>query len=161
MALSVYKLHFVSRVDGFDIQPLGCRSCHQSPPFCSTNLPSWRTKQDGRQGPTGRKAGLTVDFNLLRDWIEECNESHPQCQPSAIIPLKLINCETRCIDQLRFRVPYCALSYPWGKTRPYDEEHRVDTALPSSLPPNIKDAITSALNLGVSVLSLFGSIGTV
>lgn len=84
--------------------------------------------------------------------MNECDQDHPQCHPPAIIPLKLINCETRCLERLPTHEPYCALSYVWGNVGPHDEDYHVDVTLPLSLPATIEDAIASTLNLHLKYL---------
>jgi hypothetical protein len=86
--------------------------------FCSTTPPSWDTIGKSWQGPASRKLEPNfIDFDIIREWIEYCEQNHPQCKPPLVVPLKLVNCQTRSIEYPLHHQPYCALSYVWGSLK--------------------------------------------
>jgi hypothetical protein len=122
--------------------------------FCSTTPPSWGTIGKSWQGPASRMLEPDfIDFDIIREWIEYCEQSHPQCKPPLVVPLKLINCQTRSLEYPLHHQPYCALSYVWGSFKSeHDENSSSRLALPSSLPATIEDAIKTTLSLHLKYL---------
>ncbi|KAL9619379.1 MAG: hypothetical protein Q9160_005974 [Pyrenula sp. 1 TL-2023] len=106
-----------------------------------------------------------LDFVLVRDWLRIC-QTHYRCQedhiPKKPLQMRMINCETREIEEADGTEPYVALSYVWGTSEPSKDESRnrvvspkaasstiEDVSLPTRLPLTIEDAIlaTRALNI--------------
>lgn len=107
-------------------------------------------------------------FNILRQWLLDCDENHRDCVPPAssqvILPKRLINVgeshsslvnlhETRQDDNMR----YLALSHPWGDpphvcTYPDNIEEHINGIKHESLPRTFRDAITATRGLGIHYL---------
>lgn len=98
----------------------------------------------------------TIDFSVLWSWLDDCKTHHSGCQLPNIIPLKLIHCQTRHVEQLQHHEPYCALRYIWGMTSSNSKQSTDDateqeigyhTQVSLSLPNTIEDALKSTLAL--------------
>jgi hypothetical protein len=102
---------------------------------------------------TGRRVSRKVPFDLIRGWIQNCNEVHRRRGNCHVIDpttklrrFKVIDCESReIIDMPRNSKPYLALSYVWGTT-PY--EPLVCSTLPVACPLVIEHAIEVTRKLG-------------
>ncbi|KAH9234676.1 hypothetical protein K456DRAFT_52872 [Colletotrichum gloeosporioides 23] len=94
-----------------------------------------------------------VDFDLVKTWIQTCNEHHPQCLKNQNRPtphIRLIDCVERRIIRAERGSRYVALSYVWGSA-PATATASSNTEL-GDLPRTIADAILVTLNLGYRYL---------
>jgi len=98
-----------------------------------------------------RLTGPSVDYALLRRWLERCRTSHGKtCQrPWApeLLSTRMIDVSARQVVPCPDRCDYVALSYVWGNVGPKkgDLENR-------QLPQTIEDAITVTAQLGIQYL---------
>ena len=84
------------------------------------------------------EAGSNVLFDLLRLWLQDCDNAHPECKPklpekneetaTTSLPTRLIdvgtegNIKPRLVETLKEKThgtAYVALSHPWGDTDAY------------------------------------------
>jgi len=104
----------------------------------------------------------TIDFALLKSWIEHCRATHTEsCSHRNILSsqeipenhgFKVIDCNTRQIVRSRMQdISYVALSYVWGRVSSSDTSSG-SNCLPMDLPNTIKDAIKITLHLGFQYL---------
>lgn len=72
-------------------------------------------------------AGSSSYFEILRQWLRDCDKYHPNCEPPNIfsVPTRLIDVGTSNSPALKLyetrqgdRMNYFALSHPWGKPPP-------------------------------------------
>lgn len=93
----------------------------------------------------------SIDFSVLKDWLDLCQTMHTQVcndhgrEPKTVEHFKLIDCHTRQIVTAQ-NVDYVTLSYVWGPT---EKCHEFSEQLPPTLPTTIEDAITVTQNLGL------------
>ncbi|ORY05300.1 hypothetical protein BCR34DRAFT_590959 [Clohesyomyces aquaticus] len=98
----------------------------------------------------------SIDYGLLKTWIDDCQSLHPECSrvgnvhnPKDLTTLRYIDCKTREIVPAPEGASYVALSYVWGRSRPYNPESCGKYgSLPEILPAVIHDAIEVTLRLG-------------
>ena len=98
----------------------------------------------------------TVDYGRIRDWIEQCRNSHTiSCQSQDTprpLGMKFIDCQTRKLVQIEPSDNYYALSYVWGMPGPGNSVHQVSNSaqeLPvSGVPRVIEDSISVVRELG-------------
>lgn len=131
--------------------------------------PSWATRGGetvAKLEPTfGRIRPLSVDFDMLRNWIHLCDEQHKICQNNeeavAIPRFRLIDVEKMCIIHVSGskRPPFATLSYVWG-TKPFlrlvqaninDLEER-GCLEKLTLPSTIRDAIGICAKLQIKYI---------
>jgi hypothetical protein len=90
------------------------------------------------------------DLSLVRSWIHECQGAHEKpCgyQRSSTLPLRLIDCVSRRLCELKRGSPYICLSYVWGSS-----SDPGDGKFPKQFPKTIEDAMSVALQLGIPYL---------
>jgi hypothetical protein len=96
-----------------------------------------------------RIAPNSIDYDILKDWIEFCHEHHSDmCGRSETRPIpgfKVIDCRTRKIINPEPEAKYVALSYVWGPN--ISGRHSKD-----SWPLTIKDSMTLTLRMGFRYL---------
>ena len=121
----------------------------------------------------GRRVLKTVDWNLIKTWYRTCWESHRGSCDRLVGTSKELSPHFRVIDLAKnqiVRAPiyhkkfrFVALSYVWGEDRidlakynhkllRSDLDKEGSAALPSELPPTIKDAVTITERLGFRYL---------
>ena len=104
----------------------------------------------------------SVDFNLLKTWVEHCRSAHTEsCSYRDILSgqsypdddaFRLIDCATRRIIHSKIMdVSFIALSYVWGPPLDNDSHHDPE-CLPETLPATIEDAINATIQLGFQYL---------
>ncbi|KAH7370177.1 heterokaryon incompatibility protein-domain-containing protein [Rhexocercosporidium sp. MPI-PUGE-AT-0058] len=107
--------------------------------------------QSHPQTPTRRIESDRIDYEVVQEWLQICQELHPdRCNPRSwpISSLRLIDCETRTIVPASNQ-EYVTLSYLWGT----DETESLFTGqLPLQLPRTIEDALVVTLELGFRYL---------
>lgn len=110
--------------------------------------------------------GSEAHFDIIRDWLEECDKHHGNCKPlsspRARLPTRLVDVgitgepsvrlyETKYDDELQ----YLALSHPWGTHRssqfctyPENLDRHLQGILLKDLPQTFQDAVeaTRCLN---------------
>jgi len=78
-------------------------------------------------------------FDIIRQFVRNCNAKHPKCQPAkgSPLPTRLIDLGTRDSPTIRIyetqdtdSIQYIALSHPWG---PYNKEHPHFCTFPQNL----------------------------
>ncbi|CAG8972454.1 hypothetical protein HYALB_00001143 [Hymenoscyphus albidus] len=93
----------------------------------------------------------TVDYEVIRSWLNECNNHHSKCKKERReFSLSLVDCENRRIVPSDSSTVYLALSYVWGEIRRCTIGS--DLRLPDDFPNTIADAITFTLNAGYRYL---------
>ncbi|KAI0010904.1 heterokaryon incompatibility protein-domain-containing protein [Xylariaceae sp. FL0662B] len=108
------------------------------------------TVQDGAMY---QKPPLINCYDRIRNYILTCQSSHeakewPSCQADdgmpLLVPLKVLDCQTRNIVRTPSNYPYLVLSYVWGSKTPSFDGPKY--------PATIEDAITVTLRLGYQYL---------
>lgn len=109
----------------------------------------------------------TTHFDILRRWIQHCDEYHPTCKPLPSfdsLPTRLIDVGTRGSSSIRLRETqphdreiYVALSYLWGSsTRIYTTASNIIRLKKEmeihELPETFQDAIRVTRELGIRYL---------
>ncbi|KAF2791060.1 HET-domain-containing protein, partial [Melanomma pulvis-pyrius CBS 109.77] len=111
----------------------------------------------------------TVDFGLVRKWVQTCKEDHPESVcGTPNIPLRedaerefrLIDIEKMCVVLAPSTEEYAALSYVWGKSGAKLElvksnQSAIETEgslLEHHLPETISDAMSVCKELGINYL---------
>ncbi|KAF2140414.1 uncharacterized protein K452DRAFT_230998, partial [Aplosporella prunicola CBS 121167] len=96
-----------------------------------------------------------IDYNILNNWIEYCEDNHTGCQSmvgNAVIPnLKLIDCTSMQIIGAEPHHKYATLSYVWGSSVQDDSKATLFSGL-SQLPQVIQDSINIAKRLNIQYL---------
>jgi hypothetical protein len=96
----------------------------------------------------------SIDFSVLKSWLDLCQTMHTHActsqnpDPKSVQHLKLIDCHTRQIVPAK-NADYVTLSYVWGRI---EECHEYSEQLPSTLPSTIEDAIEVTQSLGFRYL---------
>ncbi|KAH8787914.1 heterokaryon incompatibility protein-domain-containing protein [Diaporthe sp. PMI_573] len=103
--------------------------------------------------------GSEAHFTILRDWLEECDEQHEDCQPvkgaSFRLPTRLIDVGATGGTEVRLyetkdgdTFEYLALSHPWGPDRsshfctyPENLGHYLQRIPLEDLPQTFQDAV--------------------
>ncbi|GAW27408.1 putative HET domain-containing protein [Rosellinia necatrix] len=120
--------------------------------------------------PINRFPGSAGSLRLTRQWLENCQNSHPKCKgvSQTYMPLRVLHIRDDGCGSCDFHVtlkvttgkpiePFAALSYCWGGDQPY----KTTTARMQSgnmslkwrkLPRSIQDAIKTAAALGLRYL---------
>ncbi|KAI0972309.1 HET-domain-containing protein [Xylaria arbuscula] len=93
----------------------------------------------------------SLDYSVIRSWIDDCKETHTVCLIPPFMPLKVIDCKGRVVTRAAKDITYVALSYVWGSSAT-SEEPLVNGQLPIKLPATVEDAISVTLQLGYSYL---------
>lgn len=110
--------------------------------------------------------GSGLHFEILRQWLRDCDENHTNCKSQ-----KLYSLPTRLIDvgskdhpvlklyetQPRDRIKYFALSHPWGSpphfcTSPENYERHRQSINPKELPATFQNAVTVTRELNLQYL---------
>lgn len=106
-----------------------------------------------------RLLNVHVDFTVLRAWLGFCALHHTKTCSSRdsreMLPLRVIDCNSRMIIPATSSCQYLALSYVWGNSTASLGEDDSDLAkdqLPKYLPQTIEDAILTAKCLGYDYL---------
>jgi hypothetical protein len=94
-----------------------------------------------------------VEYAIVRSWMQDCQSKHkgpclgkgsPQSSS-----MKLINCNSRRLEQASFPCTYLALSYVWGQVDQAENASQLSNGvLPLSLPRTVEDAIAVTKALG-------------
>lgn len=106
----------------------------------------------------GRIVDTEVDFELLRGWINFCQENHNKTlcaiKRKTHANLQLIDCERKLVVKAPPGCTYVALSYVWGP-QPCDKDigyhppqSQTVNSLPESIPIVVQDAIIATQRLG-------------
>lgn len=116
---------------------------------------------------TRNRAEESVQWDVIRRWLFECNENHKHpraihSKPTVPPGFRLIDVNKRCVVEREGFCEYIALSYVWGsrsESACYVEQTtcaNIETLkLPgglSQLPETIEDAITICQKLGIQYL---------
>lgn len=94
-----------------------------------------------------------VDFGLLREWIEKCQNEHSACRKvkeesvDVGIVLQVVDCRAKTKVSLPPGEPYLALSYRWGPLPECEDPWGVSAA-----PRTVRDAMALCLRLGFRYL---------
>ncbi|KAF2108794.1 ankyrin repeat-containing domain protein [Lophiotrema nucula] len=105
--------------------------------------------------PQIRPVDPSVDWKLVREWLEYCHLNHEaSCQADgAISSLRVIDCrnpdDPRLVDLLEANGQYVALSYVWGDQNSANSDHNLSI---QSAPLVIKDAMEVVRCLGFEFL---------
>lgn len=125
---------------------------------------SWKAQIVGR--PIQSDPGSDECISMIRDWIQECNNSHPRCHQhtSRNLPARLIDVgsadelsEPRLVNSDGRQGYYVALTHVWGGLVPVrtlkENIAKFMCQIPFLLlPTNFKDAITITRRLGIQYL---------
>jgi hypothetical protein len=114
--------------------------------------------------------GSKSHFDIIRQFLKNCNAKHPKCLPAkgSPLPTRLIDLGTRDSPTIRIyetqdtdSIQYIALSHPWG---PYNEDHPHFCTFPRNLdeykknisfdklPATFQHAVTTTRELGLRYL---------
>ena len=110
--------------------------------------------------------GSRANFALARQWLSACQTGHAQCSPAprAFMPTRLIDVgqdkssqAPRLVTLTGEQRQYAALSHCWGgeiefKTSQANLKHMKDGMSMEDMPPNFRDAIVIARELGLEYL---------
>lgn len=105
--------------------------------------------------------GDVPSLNVIREWLDDCQQNHPRCKPTGEKPPRLPKRLLKLEDQYAYIVdntfdpPYVALSHCWGPPpipRQMLEGGSETTLTISTLPRNFQDAITVTKKLGYEYL---------
>jgi hypothetical protein len=115
-------------------------------------------------------AASETHFDILRQFVKNCNTNHPKCLPpkGSPLPTRLINVGTKDAPTIRLfdtkptdSVQYIALSHPWG---PFIEDYPHFCTFPENLaehkhnisfnklPLTFQHAVTTTRELGLRYL---------
>lgn len=95
-----------------------------------------------------------VDYNLIREWITQCDAGHAercrQAKPAGVNGMRVIDCETRQIIPFSANIgEYVTLSYVWGSS---DNTARPVGNVLADVPKVVEDAIVVVSELGFNYL---------
>jgi hypothetical protein len=107
-------------------------------------------------------------FDILQQWLKNCDDNHPKCQSPAtqLLPTRLIDLGTKDNPTIQIYEPaptdkinYIALSHPWGpdKTKHFCtyrgnvDEYKKEILF-NKLPATFQHAVTTTRNLSIRYL---------
>ncbi|KAF2235392.1 HET-domain-containing protein, partial [Viridothelium virens] len=110
----------------------------------------------------------TIDYRLVREWIEECQQSHEKCNNVTMLKRFdfMIPEQSMFIDVRRERIvdvitncEYATLSHVWGECQlslttrsQLSQLKEIGSLSVRSLPPTIRDAMTLTRAIGIRYL---------
>jgi len=115
--------------------------------------PGQKDEITAQDGALYQKPPFINCYDRIRNYISKCQSSHgakgwPSCQTDddmpLLVPLKVLDCQTRNIIKAPSNCPYLSLSYVWGSNT--SSFHGL------KYPATIEDAITVTLRLGYRYL---------
>jgi len=117
------------------------------------------------------ESGDKPHFDIIRLWLETCNEEHSECRPPEenTLPTRVIDVGSKDSPTVRLYKPspgergsYIALSHPWGSNDPETNPHFYTDVLNeslrkeginlASLPNTFRDAVVTTRELGQKYL---------
>jgi hypothetical protein len=141
---------------------------YSGPPDFQYMLPGAST--DSFRPISGRTVGGTVPWPLVRGWVNHCDSRHQHTTASTprrsgskrkwASCFRLVDIKDKCVVEADMSVPYAALSYVWGGSKPVKLVQQNTKELMTKggldrlayLPRTFQDAIHVTQQLGVAYL---------